>query len=336
MLGQVKFSEAISSIWPRCRSSSRPISSAISGSTSASRAPRRSWSGRPADGERPSAPRCYSARGRSLAQDARLGAGEVEHGRRHAGQLAAVDLGRAAGADLRRDVVEAARVGPAVAVGARRRHRADRRDDARRRRPAAPARGRRSSRRRRARDSAAPGSGGRACTRPGSRSLDAAARLGDELEQRLDVRAEERDRRSRPAGPSARQSRAASSRERARGRRRCRSAGSPPRPARRAATASIGPRRRGRARPGPALTATSVVAELSRAGPRSPRRAASPTSSTSEPAGPEQRRGRRARPPPSAPRRRVASSRLPVAHLRLERRRSRAAETYGGFETTRS
>src|SRR4029079_13096132 len=43
MLGQVKFSEAISSIWPRCRSSSRPISSAISGSTSASPARRSSF-----------------------------------------------------------------------------------------------------------------------------------------------------------------------------------------------------------------------------------------------------------------------------------------------------
>src|SRR6476619_2968518 len=40
MLGQVKFSEAISSICPRCRSSSRPMRSAISGSTSASGAAR--------------------------------------------------------------------------------------------------------------------------------------------------------------------------------------------------------------------------------------------------------------------------------------------------------
>jgi len=35
-LGHVKFSDAISSIWPRCRSASRPSSSAISGSISAS------------------------------------------------------------------------------------------------------------------------------------------------------------------------------------------------------------------------------------------------------------------------------------------------------------
>src|SRR5436190_971483 len=43
MEGQVKFSDAISSIWLRWRSSSRPISSAISGSISASPAVRSCW-----------------------------------------------------------------------------------------------------------------------------------------------------------------------------------------------------------------------------------------------------------------------------------------------------
>src|SRR2546430_7103453 len=41
--GHVKFSDAISSIWPRCRSSSRASASAISGSTSV-RPAVRSWS----------------------------------------------------------------------------------------------------------------------------------------------------------------------------------------------------------------------------------------------------------------------------------------------------
>src|SRR6266852_5891593 len=42
-LGHVKFSEAISSIWPRWRSSSRPSSRAMSGSTSPRPAVVRCW-----------------------------------------------------------------------------------------------------------------------------------------------------------------------------------------------------------------------------------------------------------------------------------------------------
>src|SRR4249920_3039555 len=61
----------------------------------------------------------------ALADDARLGAGQVEHGRRRARKLAAVDDGRARCADLLGDVLESARIGATREVRARRQHRAD-------------------------------------------------------------------------------------------------------------------------------------------------------------------------------------------------------------------
>ena len=158
MLGQVKFSEAISSIWPRWRSSSRPISSAISGSSSASPARRscsmvscathhprhrtRSRGPRPIGGSSTPAaalgtwarPRAYEfahplqrfggGHG-SFAQDDRLVDGEVDRCRRSPGQDAAVDEDGHAVAQLRGRLVEAAGIRPAVQVGARRPDRAD-------------------------------------------------------------------------------------------------------------------------------------------------------------------------------------------------------------------
>ena len=139
----MKFSEAISSICPRCRSSSFASRPAISGSTS-SRPAVRSWasvycatailallSGVPAGSYFRGQPTAASARAIASshiagapAQDDRLGAGEVDHGRRDTRQLAAVDRG-AFGAKRIRHVGETARLRAAGEVGARARHRPD-------------------------------------------------------------------------------------------------------------------------------------------------------------------------------------------------------------------
>ena len=73
-------------------------------------------------------------RHRSLAEDDRLRAAEIEDRRRRAGKLAHVDDGAAGFEDLPGDVLAARWVGPAMAVRARRRDGADAPDDLERRR----------------------------------------------------------------------------------------------------------------------------------------------------------------------------------------------------------
>src|SRR5262249_12279380 len=127
--GHVKFSEAISSISPRCRSSSSARRPAISGSISSSPACFSS-----------SNVACFVAIARmllgegagTLPQDARLRPGEVDHRGWDPGKLADVDDRAAGGPDLAGDVANAARIGRSGAIGARRCHDADGADDVRR------------------------------------------------------------------------------------------------------------------------------------------------------------------------------------------------------------
>src|SRR5438105_10269920 len=131
MLGHVKFSDAISSIWPRWRSSSRPSSSAISGSISASPAvlscSRVSWATAIApDGKRsvgeggPDALDRLRRRRRARADHAWLLAREVDHGGRRPGQRPEVDDGGAGCPNARGYVLHRGRARPAGVVRARR------------------------------------------------------------------------------------------------------------------------------------------------------------------------------------------------------------------------
>ena len=129
-------------------------------------------------------PRCYSADQRASAASTRAsassavtapsrstrgsGAGQVDDGGRHARELAAVEDDRCR-ADLLGNVLDPPRVVVAVQVRARGRDRSHLLEDLLARPRRGPGRGRRSCRCacRRARESASPGSEGRACTGPG-------------------------------------------------------------------------------------------------------------------------------------------------------------------------
>ena len=147
-LGQVKFSDAISSIWPRCRSSSRPRSLRDLGVDLGQPGGTELLEGLLGHGH---LPRCYWAsatarlRTRSSASAAgaapsrstlRLGACEVEHGRGDPGQVARVELRAAApcgSAPERRRAQTGSR--PPGVVGARCGDAADGLDDTRPPRP---------------------------------------------------------------------------------------------------------------------------------------------------------------------------------------------------------
>ena len=275
----------------------------------------------------------------------RLGAGEVDHRRRRAGQRPDVELGRAGLADPGRHVVERhagrarrgrSRSSPATqptasstrraAVGQLRHPHADR-----------VGAGRRSaSGKRRA------GFGRTSVYGPGSSArtiIERLAQLGHAVEELVDARGEQRRRllRSPPLQLVERASTRLAAGGARRARRRCRSAAAPGSPARSALDSRRVPIAPPRIRSRPARSradADAVVAERPRAGPSTCARALR-VHLEHEPA-------RRARARASATSRSVcpsstsAAARLPVAHLRLERRRSRRASTYGGFETTRS
>src|SRR5438034_10704239 len=106
MLGQVKFSEAMSSICPRWRSSSFPSRAAMSGSISSSPATLRcskvscatltglTLLGAPDEGER------RLRADRPLPEDARLRPGEVDDRRGEPGKLAGIEHGSGSVLDL--------------------------------------------------------------------------------------------------------------------------------------------------------------------------------------------------------------------------------------------
>ena len=175
----------------------------------------------------------------ALAQHARLGAGEVEHGRGRSRQLAAVDDRRGAGAELRAARPRGGADRAAGQVRARRGDCADALEDLAAGAVERRARGRRSSRvaRPSASGSGRAGFGSTSVYGPGSSARAivplAAAQLGDALE-------EQRRGRRRRAPSAATSSRPFSAvepadgllavRRRSRGRRRCRSGATTSRP----------------------------------------------------------------------------------------------------------
>ena len=133
--GHVKFSEAMSSISPRCRSSSRSSSAATSGSTSARPAVRscleRHRRRRPSRGMllRVAGRRASAAETAPSRSTRGSGPGQVEHRRRCSRELAHVQDRGDAVEDLLRDVADSPRIRSAVQVRARRGDHADAREE---------------------------------------------------------------------------------------------------------------------------------------------------------------------------------------------------------------